>query len=60
VIAVCAGKRGKEQACTREIGEKKKGRKRSKRKTRNKKIGQLSKTENSEERKVKRILLKLF
>jgi hypothetical protein len=60
VIAVCAGTRGKEQACTGKIGEERKGRKRMKRKTWKKRIGQLSKTENSGERKVKKILLKLF
>jgi hypothetical protein len=60
VIVVCAGKRRKEQACTRKIGEKRKGQKRRKRKTRKKRIGQLSEAENSGERKVKRILLKLF
>jgi hypothetical protein len=60
VIAVCAGKRGTEQSCTGKIGEERKERKRRKRKTRKKGIGQLSKAENSGERKVKRILLKLF
>jgi hypothetical protein len=34
VIAVCAGKTGKEQACTRKIGEERKGRKRRLRKKR--------------------------
>jgi hypothetical protein len=53
VIVVCAGKRRKEQSCTRKIGEKRKGQK--KRKTRKKRIGQLLEAENSGERKVKRI-----
>jgi hypothetical protein len=59
VIALCSRKRGKDQACTGKIGEARKGRE-GKEKTRKKRIGQLSKAENSVERKVKRILLKLF
>jgi hypothetical protein len=59
MIAVRAGKKGKEQACT-EKREETEGRKRRKIKTRRKRIGKLCKAENSGEGKVKRILLKLL